>query len=417
MTLVKELDKLLKLIVHIITKTIRLKYVAIYIFDKNTDTFNLKARRGQPVDVQLAVNTVSPLLKFVLNHKRPITQEGLEGVYADKDKIDPQSLRQEMKSMGASVLVPSIVENQLLAFLVLGEKVSGQHYTEDDLNVFSILANQASLAIENAIFYEETGKTMAEKFREHRLWSLGKMGSGIGHQINNRFAVITFKLDALRMIEVEKLKNTNPTTDQKKLIKTMEDSLVSVRDEALRGGEIATTLTSFARDTSGFKGIPLEDVIKGATNLLSCKFNITELNLEVNLPPHAPPVLGNLSQLQDVFMNIMDNAHDALLKRESEIEAGNPKAGARFTPKVAITGHVKGNRWHIEIKDNGIGMKEDELKQLFIPFFTTKASSEKGTGLGLSIIKQIIDAHKGTVTAESAYGQGTTFFINLPLFA
>jgi signal transduction histidine kinase len=300
---------------------------------------------------------------------------------------------------------------------VLGEKVSGQHYTEDDLNVFSILANQASLAIENAIFYEETGKTMAEKFREHRLWSLGKMGSGIGHQINNRFAVITFKLDALRMIEVEKLKNTNPTTDQKKLIKTMEDSLVSVRDEALRGGEIATTLTSFARDTSGFKGIPLEDVIKGATNLLSCKFNITELNLEVNLPPHAPPVLGNLSQLQDVFMNIMDNAHDALLKRESEIEAGNPKAGARFTPKVAITGHVKGNRWHIEIKDNGIGMKEDELKQLFIPFFTTKASSEKGTGLGLSIIKQIIDAHKGTVTAESAYGQGTTFFINLPLFA
>src|SRR3989344_2322418 len=113
---------------------------------------------------------------------------------------------------------------------------------------------------------------MAEKFREHRLWSLGKMGSGIGHQINNRFAVMTFRLDAIRTIELKKLKNAKSTAEQRKIIKEMESSLLAVRDEGLRGGEIATTLTSFARDTSGFKGISLDDVIKGATNLLSCKF-------------------------------------------------------------------------------------------------------------------------------------------------
>jgi histidine kinase len=273
------------------------------------------------------------------------------------------------------------------------------------------------LAIENAIFYEETGKTMAEKFREHRLWSLGKMGSGIGHQINNRFAVITFKLDALRLSDVEKLRHVKSDPERNDLIKAIEDSLLATRNEALRGGEIATTLTGFARDTTGYKGIKLEDIIKGATNLLSCKFNLTELNLKVDLPDNAPPVLGNMSQLQDVFMNIIDNAHDAMLKRESEIEAGNLTHEGSFTSQMVIAGYAKSGNWHIEINDNGIGMNEEELKQLFIPFFTTKATSEKGTGLGLSIIKQIIDVHKGTVKIRSVYGAGTTFFITLPVAA
>jgi len=416
MTLVKELDKLLNLIVHIITKSIRLKYAAVYLFDKNTDSFKLKVRRGQSADECATVYTDSPLLKFIVEHKKPITMEGLNELSGRKSAFDYKSLQQEMRLISASVLVPSIVENQLLAFMVLGEKISGHHYSKDDLDAFSILANQASLAIENAIFYEETGKTMAEKFREHRLWSLGKMGSGIGHQINNRFAVITFKLDALRLSEVERLSKAKSDPEQKELIKTIEDSLFAIRDEALRGGEIATTLTGFARDTTGYKGIPLENVIKGATNLLSCKFNLTELNLKVGLPDKAPLVLGNMSQLQDVFMNMIDNAHDAMLKKESEIEAGNLAHKGNFAPQVIIDGHVKSGHWHIKINDNGIGMKEEELKQLFIPFFTTKATSEKGTGLGLSIIKQIIDVHKGTVKIESAYGQGTTFFITLPVF-
>jgi len=416
MTLVKELDKLLNLIVHIITKAIRLKYAAMYIFDKNTDTFRLKVRRGQPADECATVHTDSLLLKFILEHKKPITIEGLDELSGGKNTFNYKNLKQEMNSLSAAVLVPSVVGNQLLAFLVLGEKVSGHYYSEDDLNVFSILANQASLAIENAIFYEETGKTMAEKFREHRLWSLGKMGSGIGHQINNRFAVITFKLDALRLSDVEKLRHAKSDSERKDLIKAIEDVLLATRNEALRGGEIATTLTGFARDTTGFKGVSLEDVIKGATNLLSCKFNLTELNLNVDLPKGGPPVLGNLSQLQDVFMNIIDNAHDAMLKREAEIEAGNLKHEGSFATQMTITCRTEANNWRIKIKDNGIGMKEEELKQLFIPFFTTKATSEKGTGLGLSIIKQIIDVHKGDVKIESAYGEGTTFFITLPVF-
>ncbi len=69
----------------------------------------------------------------------------------------------------------------------------------------------------------------------------------------------------------------------------------------------------------------------------------------------------------------------------------------------------------VDVEDNGIGMTEEELNQMFIPFFTTKATTEKGTGLGMSIIKQMIDAHKGTINIFSKYGEGSKITLTLPI--
>jgi len=415
MTLIKELDKLLKLMVHILTKTIRLEYAAIYIYDKNTSTFQLKVKRGNSFDGHITVEPRNPLMAFILYHKKAITLETIYEFTADKAKYNPDDLKAEMKSLSASVIVPSVVENHLLAFLVLGEKISHRSYTEDDLNTFSILANHASLAIENALFYEEAGKTMAEKFHEHRLWSIGRMGSGVGHQINNRFNVISVRADAARLIEIEKLKKLNLSGEYKKLVSSLEETFLSLQQEAIRGGEIATTLTTFSRKTSDHTGIEFEAIVKGALNLLSCKFNIVELGVVHNYKKYPQKICGNLSQLQDVFVNLLDNAHDALNTKQQDIEAGNLKISQPFSPKLEINAQPEDKVWNIQLSDNGIGMKEEEQKQLFVPFFTTKATSNKGTGLGLSIIKQIIEAHNGTIEVESTYGKGTTFKITLPI--
>ncbi len=412
MTLIKELNKLLKLIVHILTKSIKLRYAAIYMFDKNTNTYQLKIRRGDALDANTLLSPDEPLLKFILEYKKPITQESLDESSNARTDFNLAYLKQEMRDISAVVIVPSIIENNLLAFLVLGEKISGHHYTEDDLNIFSILANHASLAIENALFYEETGKTLAEKFHEHRLWAIGKMGSGIGHQINNRFNAVTVKLDAARLIELEKLKSISKKDEEKKLLKAIENVLISVRDDSLKGGEIATSLTNFSRKSEEYKFVLLEDVIKGALAVLSCKFNINVLNLKEDYPKDTIKLYGNFSQLQDVFMNLMDNANDAMHKKQDAMT--DEKQLTEYTPQITINASQKDRFWNIQVKDNGSGMKEEDVNQLFIPFFTTKGA-DKGTGLGLSIIKQIIEAHGGSIKVESVYGKETTFNMSLPL--
>ena len=84
--------------------------------------------------------------------------------------------------------------------------------------------------------------------------------------------------------------------------------------------------------------------------------------------------------------------------------------------RISIKGQPDDNKyWKIEVEDNGMGMTEEQLDQLFIPFFTTKATFKKGTGLGLSIIKKIVDAHKGSIKVDSRYGKGTVFTITLPI--
>ena len=98
-----------------------------------------------------------------------------------------------------------------------------------------------------------------------------------------------------------------------------------------------------------------------------------------------------------------------------QINTGHLSVDGLYVPQVSIFARPENEHWRIEIKDNGIGMTDEQLDQLFIPFFTTKATSEKGTGLGLSIIKKIIDAHKGTIKATSKYGEGATFMITLPI--
>ena len=414
MTLIKELDRLLKLIVHILTRSAKITFTAIYLYDKNSDRYILKAKRGKIIDIPDWFVAEDSFVKYILNNKGAITPESISLSHGDYK--DLQSVHDRVKSMSIAVVVPSFIQNNLLGFIVMGDKISFHSYTEDDLNVFSVLANNAALAIENAIFYEETGKTLAEKFHEHRIWSLGKMGSGIGHQINNRFTVIVLKLDVARLVELEKLKKTKLTEEQAGIVGKLYDAFLTARDEAMHGSEIATTLTYFSKKTTEHKGALLQDVIKGSLNLLSCKFNISELNIQQDIKDGGPQIMGSLSQLQDVFMNMLDNAHDAMTKKEEEIEANLLKVSDKYKPQVKISANFNNKEWTILVQDNGIGMTPEQLNQIFIPFFTTKATSEKGTGLGLAIMKQIVEAHHGFLEIKSEYGKGTTFIVKLPVF-
>ena len=420
MSLVKELDKLLRLIVHVVTKTIGIKNAAIFLLDKESNKYALNVTRYKNQSLQDCIfETEDPVVKYLVLYKTALVFEEVQSKSKHDSRgapVDLNNIQERMKSLNIAVIVPSFVQDLLIGFLALGPKSDDQMYTQDDLNVFGVLANQSALAIENAVFYQEQGKTLAEKFHEHKVWSIGKMGAGVGHQINNRFQTLMGAAEKALNIYLADLKAILPAgTEISNAVTPLEESISEVIQEAKRGSEIAVTLTHFSRGSTDMKPVSLEEGIKGALNLLSCKFPTAELNLTQELPIVTPMIIGNLGLLQDVFMNFLDNAHDAQTRKKSEIQQGILQATGSYSPKTNIKARVNESHCEVDIEDNGIGMTEEQLSQMFIPFFTTKATTEKGTGLGMHIIKQMIDTMKGTIKIYSKYGESTKITITLPL--
>lgn len=424
MTLIKELDRLLKLIVHVVSRAVKTKHVSLFLLDKETDKYILKAVRYKNRILDgFSFGPEDLMIKHLIVHREPIVLEEARLRLAQSKANSFSELKAiafKMEELDIAVIVPSFVQDLLLGFLVLGEKPKGQAYTQDDLNVFSVLANQAALAIENAAFYQEQGKTLAEKFHEHKVWSIGKMGAGVGHQINNCFNNVRSAVEVALFVHLAKIKQALAQNGLQNLsgsVEKAEECLNAAVADSKRGGEIATTLTNFSRKSTDFKPVVVDEIVKGALNLLSCKFHVEELNLVCEIPPGTPKVFGILSVLQSIFMNMFDNAHDAHFDKKEKIAQGSLPAKETYLPKIFIRTrqNTDPNFLVIEIEDNGIGMTEEQLKQLYVPFFTTKATSEKGTGLGMSIIKQMIDLHKGTIKLNSKYGEGTTITLTLPI--
>jgi signal transduction histidine kinase len=131
-------------------------------------------------------------------------------------------------------------------------------------------------------------------------------------------------------------------------------------------------------------------------SIVEHQFNLANIEIKRNYADNLPSILIDEHQMQEVFMNILNNANDAM-----------PEGGA-----IEVTTFLKGYFLRIDFKDTGSGMSEEVMKRLFEPFFTTK---EKGTGLGLSICYGIIKVHNGDLKFESESGKGATATILLPL--
>ena len=134
--------------------------------------------------------------------------------------------------------------------------------------------------------------------------------------------------------------------------------------------------------------------------LVISKFHIkrAQVELKQELGAQLPSIMGDINQLQQVFLNFVINARDAIEKQGT----------------IMITSSLAEEKWiEVKISDTGCGIPEDKIDKIFKPLFTTKEEG-KGTGLGLSISQDIIEKHQGTIDVESTVGQGTTFIVRLP---
>lgn len=423
MTLIKDLQRLVRLIVHLLTRKVRLRHAAIYLWDQGTRRYEAKAARQYPIEKPPTFAEPDPLSEYLRWHHKPLVTEELQ-LRTRWGEKELQPVVAALKSMAAAVLVPSYAEERCKGFLILGEKATGALYTTDDLQVFEVLASQAALAIENAEFYEELKRTQADLFQTAKMASLGHMAGGMSHQINNRFHVLTILAGTLKSIMKDQDPAAMPAEQLHAMWQKALETLTKLEDNALRGGDIVKTLLRFSRPAGEYKAVTVPQILQTAKEVAQFRVDLANVDLTEQVSADLPPVKGDLNQLADCCFNLMSNAYDAILKKAGMIQANQiapgPDDPSPFKARLWVRASVEKKEDQtfvvLDLQDNGIGMTPEELEGLFVPFFTTKATAQKGTGLGLYVIQRIIERHGGTINASSQYGVGTTFSLRIPVY-
>jgi two-component system NtrC family sensor kinase len=249
---------------------------------------------------------------------------------------------------------------------------------------------------------EEWARTLEEKVRQRtdeltaiqarvaqsdRLASLGQLSAGVAHEINNPLGAIM----SLTALSLEDLPKEDPN----------RENFEEVLKQTERCRDIVRSLLEFSRQSAVFmESVDLNRILQDTLSLVGRQSLFFNVNVVRNWDPELPPAMGDRTQLQQVFTNILMNAVQAMDERGTITITTRPAASGGFV--------------EVLIADTGCGIPPDKIGQIFDPFFTTKAS-DQGTGLGLSIAYGIVTSHNGTISAESKVGKGSTFTVRLPV--
>lgn len=287
-------------------------------------------------------------------------------------------------ALGLTACFPLISMNRLIGILLAGGKEDGGPLAASEISFISLLLPQAGIALENAILFKEQRERLRRMSRADRLATIGELAAGAAHEIRNPLTAVRSSLQYLES------KGGDETTQ--KLIAT------ALR-ETNRINEIVSAMLSFSRPAEIVKELhDLRDTLAESLDLVSYQASRRAIAV-IREFPESLPVLGDRSQLKQLFLNLFFNAVQAM-----------PNGG---TLRVeALRGH--GPKALVSVIDTGEGIPEDNLDRIFDPFFTTK---NNGTGLGLSICYHVVKTHDGEIEVKSKAGRGTTILVRLPLAA
>jgi len=333
---------------------------------------------------------------------------------------------------------PIINQGHLVGILYLENQLTQGVFTSDRLSVINLLSSQAAISLENARLYQQAQQALEDLqqaqlqvVQSEKMSALGNLVSGVAHEMNNPLGFISASLqqakptvaDIVEHLKLYQKSLPNPGDEIKdhaedidldfslEDLPKMIDSMVMACD---RLKNISTSLRTFSRADKDYK-VPfnIHEGIDSTILILKHRLKANEQHPGIEVISEY----GNLplvdcfpGQLNQVFMNIMANAIDAL--EESNI--GRSFAEIQALPnRIKITTSVEDKKVKITISDNGKGMNEQVKQKIFDHLFTTKGVG-KGTGLGLAIAKSIVvDKHGGSIHCVSVPGQGTKFMIEL----
>jgi signal transduction histidine kinase len=383
-----DVNSLLDAILFTCIGQMRVSGAAITVQNSSTDDFSKFHVKGMslPESLTWSFSRVGPLAR----HLRRIGKPQIITALKSKVPNDSDDYKR-LKTLEAELVVPLIAKSNLLGILFLPRKLSGAPFQDEDLEFVSILVNQLSVALDNANLYESERKALKELrsaqqrlLESERLAALGRLSASIAHEVNNPLGIIKNYLTI-----ISKSLEQNPG---------LNSHLDIVREEVDRIAFIVKQLLEFYRPTlDQTVEFDLCHVLENTLELMKNEFSKYGIRLSRPSDQLSCRLVGSPEKVKQVFLNLLINSRDAM-----------PDGGRLSVSLAKSDSHVE-----VVISDNGTGIDEKILPNIFEPFYTTK--KESGMGLGLAVCYGIVRSHKGAIKAFNNDRGGATFVITLPL--
>ncbi len=349
----------------------------------------LAKEKGLSIDIDdtMIVKEDSEILQlFHSVHGKPLSYATIASKVGATDEV------RLLETIECEYLIPMTLQNRIRGLLSVTKKISGTGFYEDDLEFLAILANQLSVAVENARLFESE-KEAVRKLHEaqmqlvqaEKLAALGQLSARVAHEVNNPLGIIKNYLLMFRESVGEN--------------KEVREYLGVVTEEVDRiAGIVRQLLSMFKPRSEDFRPVSVETILDETLLLISLQARKLDVDIDCRVPRNLPKIRGSSEQLKQVFLNLLMNACDFM-----------PSGG-----KIVISGTASNGSIELQITDTGPGLSEENLERVFEPFFTTK-SGGLGTGLGLSVCESIVKAHNGTIRAGNDPRAGAQFTLTLPI--
>jgi signal transduction histidine kinase len=386
-------------IMNALEESRRVTHAALYLIDSAGAGYDLVAWCGpRPID-RIDAGTRRLFLERLraghLNADAIRREYHLVAQSGSKGKLGEslQGVLEAMDKMHASLVIPiygSAETEQgawLLGMLGLDDERAEGWFDMDDVDLFRQLAVQAATTIESTQAYERV------KERD-RLAAIGEMAAGLAHEIRNPLGAI--KGAAQLLVSSKPTASAGDNTE----------FLGIIIEEVDRLNKVVTQFLDYARpdrgDSTEHAEVDINAVVRRTIQLLEADAQAASVEIQISLDELIPPVAGDPEQLRQVFLNLGLNAVQAM-------ERGGILEIVTSRRRRSRLGY--GSFAEVRFRDTGVGIPAHELKNLFIPFYTTK---NRGTGLGLAISQRIVTQHGGAIEARSVPGRGSTFSVYLP---
>ncbi len=397
----------------------------------------------------IPVETYQDLPLSVINYVLR-TQQYLvlnDAIVTEPFNLDTYIQKSQTKSI---FCLPIIYQSQLTGIIYLENQLSSGAFVLERVEVLKVLVSQMAIAIENASLYtraQEKSKELEQSIKDlqeaqlkliqsEKMSSLGNLVAGVAHEINNPIGFITGSItqakdivkDLIDYLQLYREKFPNPGAEIEEkaeeididfLLKDLPKMIDGMTMGTQRIRNISTSLRTFSRaDTTSKVLANIHEGIDSTLMILQHRLKAAPNRPAIKIIKHyadIPSVKCYLGQLNQVFMNILANAIDAL--EEANIGRDFLEIQEKYPNIITIETYLQidNDKVVIKIQDNAKGMPEAVKECIFENLFTTKCVG-KGTGLGLSISRQIIvENHGGNLSCESVLGQGTQFIISIPI--
>ncbi len=307
--------------------------------------------------------------------------------------------------MKSVLIAPIANEGRTYGRVYLADKFDGQPFSEDDVLIVQSFSHSLALvagyvrAVEERKHAQETTAYVEAQLRQaQKLEALGRLAGGVAHDFNNLLTAI---------MGYGELTLCRPTGEE-----GVRRNLEQILRAARRGANLVKQLLAFASKHSSEREVVSVSGILSELSPMLHRLIGEDIQVTIRTDPHAGSVLIDPGQMEQVILNLVVNARDAM-PRGGELKIETTRMESNETRVLQLGSLKPGLYVVLSVTDTGCGISREVLSRIFDPFFTTKEQG-KGTGLGLSTVYGIITQHDGALSVKSEVGQGTTFHVYLP---